>query len=158
MARGLGLDVQREPHFPVRVPGFEGRRPDLLFKDWEQGRDLFVDVVGSSPLAASNLGGFVPGGAASRAVLRKESSYRDILVVQPPSVAFTSFAFESLGGLHPDACAFLSRLQASANMAAVNHDDMVGYSVLRRVSFAIAKAVGRQLSTRLPWWGGFTPA
>ena len=50
IARELGVRVEREPHFPVRVPGAEGRRPDIVFRDWEEGRDLFVDVVGSSHL------------------------------------------------------------------------------------------------------------
>jgi hypothetical protein len=55
LGKGMGLDVVREPHFPVRVPGAEGRRPDLLFQNWEDGRDLFTDVVGSSSLASSNV-------------------------------------------------------------------------------------------------------
>eukprot|EP00884_Botryococcus_braunii_P009844 jgi/Botrbrau1/18861/Bobra.177_2s0021.1 len=37
--------VTREPPFPVRVVGFETRRPDLVFLDWDGGRDLYVDVV-----------------------------------------------------------------------------------------------------------------
>jgi hypothetical protein len=32
--------VTREPPLPVRVVGFEARRPDLLFVDWDGGRDL----------------------------------------------------------------------------------------------------------------------
>jgi hypothetical protein len=58
--------VTREPPLPVRVVGFEASRPDLLFVDWDGGRDLYVDVVGTSPLAASYWAGggdFVPGGA-----------------------------------------------------------------------------------------------
>jgi hypothetical protein len=57
----------------------QGRRPDLLLKDWEGGKDLFIDVVGSSPLAVSNFEGFVPGGASRRAVVQKEGTYRDTL-------------------------------------------------------------------------------
>jgi hypothetical protein len=37
------------------------------FYDWEHGRDLYVDVVGSSPLAVSYRENFVPGGAVERA-------------------------------------------------------------------------------------------
>jgi hypothetical protein len=49
------MDVAREPSFPVRVLGAEGRRPDILVIEWEGGKDLFVDVVGSSSLAVSYL-------------------------------------------------------------------------------------------------------
>jgi hypothetical protein len=49
----VGTVVVREPPLPVRVPGFEARRPDLMFQDWEGGRDLYIDVVGTSPLAPS---------------------------------------------------------------------------------------------------------
>jgi hypothetical protein len=68
-----------EPSFPLPGPGVEGCSPDLLLKDWEGGREgrkgLFVDVVGSSSLAVSNMEGFVPGGASRRAVARNEASY-----------------------------------------------------------------------------------
>eukprot|EP00884_Botryococcus_braunii_P022052 jgi/Botrbrau1/8530/Bobra.0029s0034.1 len=62
--------VTREPPLPVRVVGFETRRPDLVFLDWDEGRDLNVDVVGSSPLAASHLAG---GGTSCLVGLRLAS-------------------------------------------------------------------------------------
>jgi hypothetical protein len=94
VCKELGLAVVREPSFPVQAPGAEGRRPDLLLKDWEGRKDLYVDVVGSSSLAVSNMEGFVPGGASRRAVARKKGSYRDVLRAQPPSVTYSSFSFE----------------------------------------------------------------
>jgi hypothetical protein len=84
-------------------------------------------------------------------VAGKETSNRNILRAQPPSVKYLSFSFESLGGLHPDAVGLLGRLQGGVNLAALTHDDCFWFSVLRRVSFAIAKVVGRQFSSRLPW-------
>eukprot|EP00884_Botryococcus_braunii_P023541 jgi/Botrbrau1/9871/Bobra.0080s0006.1 len=69
--------VTREPPLPVRVLGFEARRPDLMFADWDGGRDLYVDVVGTSPLAASYWtggGDFVPSGTAARAAAGKLAS------------------------------------------------------------------------------------
>jgi hypothetical protein len=98
ICKELGIAVEREPSFPVRVPGAEGRRPDLLLKVWEGGKDLYIDVMGSSSLAVSNMRGFEPGGPSRKAVAGKERSYRDILRPQPPSVRFLSFSFESLGG------------------------------------------------------------
>eukprot|EP00884_Botryococcus_braunii_P008369 jgi/Botrbrau1/17533/Bobra.0529s0003.1 len=45
-----GKDVEAvatwEPPLPVWVVGSETRRPDLVFLDWDGGRDLYVDVVG----------------------------------------------------------------------------------------------------------------
>eukprot|EP00884_Botryococcus_braunii_P021563 jgi/Botrbrau1/8090/Bobra.0230s0015.1 len=79
--------VTREPPLPVRVVGFETRRPDLVFLDWDGGRDLYVDVVGTSPLAASHLAGggaFLPGGAAARAAAGKLASYREVSSDSPP--------------------------------------------------------------------------
>lgn len=34
--KGLGKGLVREPHFPVRVLGMDGRRPVLYFKNWER--------------------------------------------------------------------------------------------------------------------------
>eukprot|EP00884_Botryococcus_braunii_P022983 jgi/Botrbrau1/9369/Bobra.354_2s0024.1 len=84
--------VTREEPLPVRVVGFETRRPDLVFLDWDGGRGFYVDVVGISPLAASNLAGggaFLPGGAAARAAAGKLASYREVLLRQPP-VSFSA--------------------------------------------------------------------
>jgi hypothetical protein len=154
MAKELGLDVVRETHFPIHVPGAEGRRPDLLLKEWEGGRDLYLDVVGSSPLAGTNVGAFAPSGGADGAVARKMSDYRDIMRAQPPSVVLRAFAFETLGGLHADALEVLTRLQGRVNMAVLTCDDNVWFLVVRRVGMVIAKAQGRQLSFRLQGWRG----
>jgi hypothetical protein len=86
MGKDVEAVVTREPPLPVRVVGFEMRRPDLVFLDWDGGRDLYVDVVGISPLAASYLAGggdFVAGGAAARAAAGKLASYREVLLRQP---------------------------------------------------------------------------
>ena len=121
-----------------------------MIGDWEHGRDLFIDVVGSSPLARSYRAGFVPGGAVAKAALHKLVAYRVVLRCQPPRVIFRPFAFDTFGGLHQEAIDLLSRLQGIVWQASVSHDDVVWYSTFRRVSFAIARAVGRQLATRLP--------
>jgi hypothetical protein len=63
--------VGREPQFLFQAPGMEARRPDLVFFDWDNGRDLYVFVVGSSPLALSYRECYVPGGAGVRAAAHK---------------------------------------------------------------------------------------
>jgi hypothetical protein len=140
--------VTREPAFPTPVPGQERRRADLRLHAWEEGRDLYIDIVGSSPLTAANLQHFVPGGAAVRAAQDKQTRYAVLLARQQPPVAFQAFAFETFGGLHSDAFALLKRLQGLLNQAVIAQEDVEGYFVLRRVSFIIAAAVGRQLAAR----------
>ena len=71
-----------------------------------------------------------------------------LLARQQPPVAFQAFAFETFGGLHSDAFALLKRLQGLLNQAVIAQEDVEGYFVLRRVSFIIAAAVGRQLAAR----------
>lgn len=47
---------------------------------------------------------------AVRAVARKETSQRDIWRARPCSVAYESFAFQSISGLSTDALEVLSRV------------------------------------------------
>jgi hypothetical protein len=120
---------------------------------WDRGRDFYYDVVGTSPLALSLRGDFTPGGAVARAAANKLQYYRVHLSRQPPRVVFRPFAFDTFGGLHGDAVELLQRLQGVVSQAALLHEDMAWYSTVRRVGFTIARAVGRQLATRLPGWG-----
>eukprot|EP00884_Botryococcus_braunii_P000089 jgi/Botrbrau1/10080/Bobra.0355s0033.1 len=148
--------VVREPPLPVRGLGFEARRPDLIFQDWEGRGDLYIDVVCTSPLAPSygrGGAGFVPGGAVARAAAGKLASHREVLLRQPPREVVRPFSFETLGGLGAAAEELLSRLQGLDSQAVVAHEDLVWFSIQRRVSFVIARAVGRQLASRLPCGG-----
>jgi hypothetical protein len=128
------------PISPSVSRGRKGAARTCCLRTGKGGRDLYLDVVGSSSLADTNVEAFAPGGAADRAVARKMSAYRDIMRVQSPSVVLRAFAFESLGGVHADALEFLARLQGRVNMAVLTSDDIVWYSVVRRVSMVIAKA------------------
>eukprot|EP00884_Botryococcus_braunii_P004793 jgi/Botrbrau1/14314/Bobra.0287s0007.1 len=111
-------------------------------------RRSFIDIVGPSPLTVANLLHFLPGGAAARAAQDKQTRYAVLLSRQQPPVAFPAFAFETFGGLHADALALLQRLQGLLNQAIIAQEDVEGYFVIRRVSFIIAAAVGRQLAAR----------
>lgn len=141
--------VTREPSFPTPVPGQERRRADLRLHAWEEGRDLYLDIVGTSPLTVANLQHFRPGGAAVRAAEDKQARYAALLARQQPPVAFQAFSFETFGGLHEDALVLLKRLQGLLNRAILAQEDVEGYFVMRRVSFIIAAAVGRQLAARV---------
>ncbi len=83
--------------------------------------------------------------AAVRAAQDKQTRYV-LLARQQPPVAFQAFAFEIFGGLHSDAFALSKRLQGLLNQAIIAQEDMERYFVLRRVSFIIAAAVGRELA------------
>lgn len=104
MGRTLGLDVDRETHFLCEC---QGRRPGLVFRNWEFGKDLYVDVVGSSPMSVSNAGAFSHGNAAIHAVASSDS-YRHILHVQRPSAAIIPLHLKLLKpqGFLGDPCSF----------------------------------------------------
>jgi hypothetical protein len=149
----LQVVVGREPQFPVQVPGMEARRPDLVFYNWEHGRDLYIDVVGSSPHAVSYRENFVPGGAVARGASHKMAWSSEVLARQTPRVVFQPFAFDTFGGLHASADELLKRLQCLVSQASVAHEGLVWFSAHRRLGFAVSRAVGRQLASRVPWGG-----
>jgi hypothetical protein len=129
-----------KPDFPIRIPGAEGRCPDLLLRIWEEGRNLYNVVVGSSSLASSNVEVFAPGpgGAALRAVARNSSFQR-----RRPTVRFSVLrprlwhtrhlplrlweGWYACDGSHAR-CGQLGRFIYFA------HEDRVWYSVVRRLS------------------------
>lgn len=112
MGRALGLDVQGA-QLTSAGSGGGGAPPRPTCQTREEGKDMFVVVVGSSPLCGSNEEAFSPGHATNKVVARKEPSYRAILQLQaqPPSNAYRSFAFETLGNFHADALEVLARVQ-----------------------------------------------
>ncbi len=77
----------------------------------------------------------------------------EILSHQPPRVLIRPFAFDVFGGLRDDAVDLLARLQGMVGQGSVYHEGFMWFSTFRRVSFTVARAVGRQLATRLPLWG-----
>lgn len=97
---GLGVSGQRELMLPVPVPCFEPRRADLLIGEWDYDRDLYVDVVGTSPWAGSYWAHFEPRGAVERTAALMMTSYREVLLHQHPRVLFRPFADYTFGGLH----------------------------------------------------------
>jgi hypothetical protein len=101
------------------------------------------DVFGSSPLALSYRANFVPGGAVERAASHKLVWYREVLAGQPPRGVFKPFALDEL----------LKRLQCLVSQASVAHEGLVWFSTHRWLGFAVARAGGRQLASRLPWGG-----
>eukprot|EP00884_Botryococcus_braunii_P021136 jgi/Botrbrau1/7706/Bobra.0159s0141.1 len=97
--------------------------------------------------------GFVPGGVGARAAAGKLASYREVLLRQPPRVAFQPFTFETFGELNGAEEELLKRHQGLVNQAVVAHEDLVWFTTQRRVIFTIACAVERQLASLLPYGG-----
>jgi hypothetical protein len=80
MARELGVSVRREPVLLVQIPGSQSLRSDLAFVDWDNGRDLYVDVVGTTPQGRSYRSSFVPRGAVGRVGALKAASCQGSLL------------------------------------------------------------------------------
>ncbi|KAK9669959.1 hypothetical protein RND81_13G166600 [Saponaria officinalis] len=112
---------------------------DLLLYSWDRGRDVCVDLTGSSPMTRSGMSDFAPGRVVIiDAAQRKCAKYRDSCMAA--GYGFLPFFFSSLGGLDTGAVALLKRIQkfsvsqdAGARTAAY---------IFTRLSFAIAKGVG----------------
>jgi hypothetical protein len=85
-----------------------------------------------------------------RAASHKMVWYREVLARQPPRVVFKPFAFDTFGGLHASADELLKRLQCQVSQASAAHEGLVWFSTHRRLGFAVARGVGRQLASRLP--------
>jgi hypothetical protein len=78
-----------------------------------------------------------------------------IMISHPRWPPFCIF-FDVFGVLHKDAEDLLKRLQGLISQVELAHDDLVWFSVQRRISYTIAgpRALGRKLTARLPdpWW------
>ncbi|KAL9232348.1 hypothetical protein vseg_007471 [Gypsophila vaccaria] len=142
-----GISVGKEVDIGL-VDGHGGslRPADLLLYSWDRGRDVCIDLTGSSTLTQTRLAYFVPGRVVADAAQRKCAKYRDRC--EAAGYGFLPFSFSSLGELGSDAVALLKRIQkysvsqdAGARMAAY---------IFTRVSFAVAKGVGAQIVSRLP--------
>ncbi|KAL6511201.1 hypothetical protein OROHE_020570 [Orobanche hederae] len=122
------------------------RPADLLLYAWDRGRDVCVDLTGSSPLTRSGMLDFVPGQVVAQAAKRKCVKYRDLCAAK--GYGFLPFSFSTIGELDSDAAALLVRVRGfslvqDAGARAAHH-------IFSRISFAIAKGVGAQLVSRLP--------
>lgn len=72
MARDLCGQRQPMLAVPILVAAHDSRTYFLGLRDWDHGLDLYVDVVGTSPLAGLYRAHFVPrGGAVERAAAMK---------------------------------------------------------------------------------------
>ncbi|KAL9247624.1 hypothetical protein vseg_021038 [Gypsophila vaccaria] len=122
------------------------RPADLLLYSWDRGRDVYVDLTGSSPLTHSALPDYAPGRVVADAARRKCAKYQ--VLCEARGYGFLPFSFSSLGELEGGAVDLLKRIQRIS----VSHDarKRVAAHIFTRICFSIAKGVGAQIVSRLP--------
>ena len=72
-----GVSARREVDIGLYGEGEQALRPaDILLYSWDKGKDVCVDLTGSSPLTQTGMIDFVPGRVVSDAAQRKRVKYR----------------------------------------------------------------------------------
>ncbi|KAL9226128.1 hypothetical protein vseg_001975 [Gypsophila vaccaria] len=122
------------------------RPADLLLYSWYMGRDVCVDLTGSSPLSNSAFPDYAPGWVVADAARRKCAKY--LALCEARGYGFLPFSFSSLGELEGGAVDLLKRIQRNS----VSHDagKRVTAHIFTRICFSIAKGVGAHIVSRLP--------
>ncbi|GJS81651.1 hypothetical protein Tco_0748192, partial [Tanacetum coccineum] len=99
-----GVRAQLVSRLPTNL-----RPADVLLYSWDVGRDVCVDLTGSSPLTQTGMVEFVSGRVVTEAAQRKRVKYEakcaDI------GYGFLPFLFSSFGELEKDAVTLLKRIQ-----------------------------------------------
>jgi hypothetical protein len=122
------------------------RPADLLLYSWDRGRDVCVDVTGSSPLTLAGVSDFSPGRCVLEAAQRKCVKYRE--VCSAAGYSFLPFSFSTFGELDADAISLLGRIRTVS--LSLDTGSRVAAYIFSRICFAIARGVGAQLVSRLP--------
>ncbi|KAL6534419.1 hypothetical protein OROHE_013344 [Orobanche hederae] len=142
-----GISAGKEVDIGLRDRSDRSLRPaDLLLYAWDRGRDVCVDLTGSSPLTRSGMLDFVPGQVVAEAAKRKCAKYQDLCAAKV--YGFLPFSFSTLGELDADVVALLVRVRGFA--LAQDAGARAAHHIFSKISFAIAKGVGAQLVSRLP--------
>ncbi|GKE22882.1 hypothetical protein Tco_1434394, partial [Tanacetum coccineum] len=85
------------------------RPADVLLYSWDGGRDVCVDLIGSSPLTQTGMADFTPGRVVLEAAQHKRAKYKakcaDI------GYGFLHFSFSFFGEHEKDAVALLKRIR-----------------------------------------------
>ena len=141
-----GISVGKEVDIGLGSETRALRPADLLLYSWDRGRDVCVDLTGSSPLTQSGMTDFVPGRAVIDAASRKRGKYADRCAAL--GYGFLPFSFSTFGEFEEDAVALLKRIQRFSRA----HDigARAAAHIFSRIGFAIARGVGAQIVSRLP--------
>ncbi|KAJ0815419.1 hypothetical protein HanPSC8_Chr17g0797291 [Helianthus annuus] len=147
---GPGSLPKKEAPVNFLTDPLEGRstlRPtDILVFGWEGGKHVCVDLTGVSPLVGLKDKGFVVGQVVLKAEASKVAKHEKACLENQH--VFVPFAFDTFGGLAPDAVRLLNRVQKVVN----NNSSSLKVSnfVFSRIGFSIQKGVAAKLVVRLP--------
>ncbi|GKA62111.1 putative reverse transcriptase domain-containing protein [Tanacetum coccineum] len=111
------------------------RPADVLLYSWDGGRDVCVDLTGSSPLTQTEMVDFVPGHAVLVAAQRKRAKYE--IKCADIGYGFLPFSFSSFGELEKDAVTLLKRIRKFS--VAQDIGARAAIHIFSRICFAIAK-------------------
>ncbi|KAJ0878423.1 putative reverse transcriptase domain, exostosin [Helianthus annuus] len=146
----VGISAKKEAPVNFLTDPLEGRstlRPaDILVFGWEGGKHACVDLTGVSPLVGLKDKGFVVGQAVLKAEASKVAKHEKACLENQH--VFVPFAFDTFGGLAPDAVRLLNRVQKVVNSN--SSSPKVSNFVFSRIGFSIQKGVAAQLVARLP--------
>ncbi|GKD50669.1 hypothetical protein Tco_1279645, partial [Tanacetum coccineum] len=110
------------------------------------GRDVCVDLTGSSPLTQTGMADFVSGRVVLEAAQRKRAKYEakcaDI------GYGFLPFSFSSFRELEKDVVTLLKRIRNFS--VAQDIRERAAIHIFSRIRFAIAKGARAQIVSRLP--------
>ncbi|GKC40563.1 hypothetical protein Tco_1052947 [Tanacetum coccineum] len=143
-----GISAGKEVDIGLGGDGDKALRPaDMLLYSWEGGLDVCVDLTGSSPLTQTGMTDFVPGRVVIDAAQRKRGKY--MTKCADIGYGFLPFSFSSFGELEKDAVTLLKRVRKFSMAQDIGARAAV--HIFNRISFSIAKGVGAQIVSRLPF-------
>ncbi|KAL6528974.1 hypothetical protein OROMI_028860 [Orobanche minor] len=115
--------------------GRSGRNDCAL---WDRGRDVCIDLTGSSPLTQSGLSDFIPGWVVTDAANHKRVKYET--GCRAIGYGFHPFSFSYLGKLDKDAVALLKRVQKFSRTQDI--EARATAYIFTKINFAIAGGEG----------------
>lgn len=126
--------------------GIALRPADLLFHNWDKGKNVCVDITGCSPFAGNGAHASNPEASVAYVANRKKQKHDKSCLDH--GYGFLPFTFSSFGELGVEALELLKRIK-QVGAAHFNNPSMASF-IYQRVAFSIQNAVGTQLVTRLP--------
>ncbi|GKA54974.1 hypothetical protein Tco_0753923 [Tanacetum coccineum] len=143
-----GISAGKEVDIGLGRDGDKALRPaDMLLYSWEGRLDVCVDLTGSSPLTQTGMTDFVPGRVVIDAAQCKRGKY--MTKCADIGYGFLSFSFSYFGELEKDAVTLLKRVRKFSMAQDIGARAAV--HIFNRISFFIAKGVGAQIVSRLPF-------
>ncbi|XP_026428642.1 uncharacterized protein LOC113324540 [Papaver somniferum] len=141
----VGLPARKEADLGLLSNNGTSLRPaDILVYNWDNGRDVCLDVTIISPFAGSRT--LELGQALKDAVIRKNTKYLEKCASQ--GYGFEASAFTTLGELGVETINFIERLRNY--MSRYDANVRIGDFLFHRLSVVVQKGVGAQLVSRLP--------